>query len=36
MLDFFATGVSPIPKEQTLCIADLLEKSVALLNQSKL
>lgn len=36
MLDFFATGVSPIPKEQTLCIAALLEKSVALLNQSKL
>ena len=32
LLDFFATGVSPIPREQTLCIAGLLEKSVALLN----
>jgi len=32
LLDFFATGVSPIPREQTLCIAGLLEKSVALVN----
>ena len=32
LLDFFATGISPIPHEQTLCIAGLLEKSVALLN----
>ena len=31
LLEFFATGVSPVPKEQTLCIAGLLEKSVALL-----
>lgn len=30
MLDFFATGVSPIPQQQTLCIADLLERMVAL------
>ena len=32
MLDFFATGKSIIPKEQTICIADLLERSVALLH----
>lgn len=32
LLEFFATGVSPVPKEQTLCIAGLLEKSVALLS----
>ena len=32
LLEFFATGVSPIPREQTLCIAGLLEKAVALLN----
>ena len=36
LLDFFATGISPIRKEETLCIADLLEKSVALLNKSKI
>ena len=30
MLDFFATGVSPIPQRETLCIADLLERAVAL------
>ena len=32
LLDFFATGISPVPKEQTLCIAELLENAVALLN----
>lgn len=32
MLDFFATGVSPIPKEQTLRIADLLERMVAMVH----
>ena len=31
LLEFFETGVSPVPKEQTLCIARLLEQSVALL-----
>ena len=34
LLEFFATGVSPIPKEQTLCIAELLEKAVAKLEKS--
>ena len=34
LLEFFATGVSPVPKEQTLCIARLLEKSVSLLKKS--
>ena len=32
MLDFFASGKSIIPKEQTICIAELLEKSVAMLH----
>ena len=32
MLDFFADGKSRVPKEQTLAIAALLEKSVALLH----
>lgn len=32
ILDFFATGKSSIRKEETLCIASLLERSVALLN----
>lgn len=32
MLDFFADGKSRVPKEETLAIADLLEKSVALLH----
>ena len=32
MLDFFADGKSRVPKEQTLGIADLLEKSIALLH----
>ena len=32
MLDFFATGVSPIPQTETLCIADLLERAVALVS----
>ena len=32
MLDFFADGKSRVPKEETLCIAALLEKSVALLH----
>ncbi|MBO4513302.1 MAG: Gfo/Idh/MocA family oxidoreductase [Victivallales bacterium] len=36
MLDFFATGVSPIPREQTLCIAEVLEKAVALLQNARL
>jgi len=36
LLDFFATGVSPIPKEQTLCIAEVLEKAVALLQKSSI
>lgn len=36
LLEFFATGISPVPKEQTLCIAELLEKAVALLNKSRL
>jgi len=30
MLDFFATGVSPIPQKETLGIAELLERAVAL------
>lgn len=33
ILDFFATGKSPIRKEETLCIVSLLERSVALLNK---
>ena len=32
MLDFFADGKSRVPKEETLCIAELLEKSVAMLH----
>lgn len=36
LLEFYTTGVSPIPKEQTLCIADLLERAVALQQQSGL
>ena len=32
MTDFFATGKSVIPKEQTISIAELLEKSVAMLH----
>ncbi|MBQ7402863.1 MAG: Gfo/Idh/MocA family oxidoreductase [Lentisphaeria bacterium] len=32
MLDFFADGKSRVPKEETLAIASLLEKSVALLH----
>ncbi len=35
MMEFFATGKSPIPKEQTIGIAALLEQSVALLHGSK-
>lgn len=35
MIDFFATGKSIIPKEQTIGIAALLEKSVAMLHGSK-
>ena len=35
IMDFFATGKSIIPKEQTICIADLLEKSVAMLHSMK-
>lgn len=33
LLEFFATGVSPIPKAETLCIAEVLERSVAMLNK---
>ena len=32
MLDFFADGKSRVPKEETICIATLLEKSVAMLH----
>ena len=32
MMTFFATGVSPIPKEETIAIATLLERSTALLH----
>jgi len=32
MMDFFATGQSPIPKEQTIGIAALLEQGVAMLH----
>ena len=35
MMDFFATGKSIIPKEQTIGIAALLEQSVALLHGAK-
>lgn len=35
MMDFFATGKSIIPKEQTIGIAALLEKSVAMLHGNK-
>ena len=35
MMEFFATGKSPIPKEQTIGIAALLEQSVALLHGNK-
>ena len=31
MLDFFATGVSPVPKTETLTIISMLEKSVSML-----
>ena len=33
MLEFFATGVSPIPAEQTITIAALLEESCKLLHK---
>lgn len=33
ILDFFATGISPVPKEETLKIASLLEKSVSMLHR---
>ena len=35
MMDFFATGKSVIPQEQTIAIADLLERSTALLHNRK-
>ena len=35
MMTFFATGVSPIPKEETIAIASLLERSTALLHGKK-
>ena len=36
LLDFYTTGVSCVPKEQTLCIAELLERAVALQRNSTL
>lgn len=35
ILDFFATGTSCIPKAETLAIAEILERSVAILNSNR-
>ena len=36
LLAYFATGISPIPVEQTLCIAEVLEKAVAKLQNASI
>ena len=35
MMNFFAEGRSIIPQEETVCIASLLEESIALLQKTK-